>query len=135
MRRLRKQSNGETTEVDMTPMLDIVFIMLIFFIVTTTFVKEDGIEFVRPQATTIDPVEISKPILISINDVGDIRMNGRLIDIDAVQANVESARAANPKAAVVVKAHHASKSGTVVRAVDQAKLAGAGAVTVVKSES
>ena len=133
MRRLKKQLNGDTTEVDMTPMLDIVFIMLIFFIVTTTFVKEDGIELGRPEVSS--PTTAPKSILISISDLNDITLDGRLIDIDAVQANVETARAANPKSSVVIKAHQASKSGVVVRAVDQAKLAGAGSVMVVKSDS
>lgn len=133
MRKHRKQFDDET-EVDMTPMLDIVFIMLIFFIVTTSFVKEDGIEIGRPPANPPPdaPPNPQRPILISIDGNSDITMDGRLIDVDAIQPNVETARAKRPKASIVVMAHESARSGIVVRAVDQAKLAGAGQVTVVK---
>ncbi|MGX5172777.1 ExbD/TolR family protein [Aliikangiella sp. IMCC44653] len=133
MRRARKHYDDET-EVDMTPMLDIVFIMLIFFIVTTSFVKEDGIVLNRPPANPpVDqPPSPVRPILISINANSDVEMDGRLIDVEAIQPNVETARAARPKASVVVMAAESAKSGVVVRAVDQAKLAGSGPVTVVK---
>ncbi|MET1256316.1 ExbD/TolR family protein [Aliikangiella maris] len=133
MRRQRKQYDDDS-EVDMTPMLDIVFIMLIFFIVTTSFVKEDGIEIARPPANPPpdQPINPNRPILISINANSDVEMDGRLIDVDAIQPNIETARAKKPKAAVVVMADESAKSGVVVRAVDQAKLAGAGTVTVIK---
>ncbi len=133
MRRSRK-NNEDETEVDMTPMLDIVFIMLIFFIVTTSFVKEDGIVLNRPPANPPpdQPENPKRPILISINDNSDIEMDGRIIDVDAIQPNVETARAKRPKAQVVVMAGESAQSGLVVRAVDQAKLAGSGEVTVVK---
>ena len=133
MRRQRRHFDDET-EVDMTPMLDIVFIMLIFFIVTTSFVKEDGIEIGRPPANPPPdaPPNPTRPILISIDGNSDVTMDGRLIDVDAVQPNVETARAKRPKASVIVMADEAAKSGVVVRAVDQAALAGAGLVTVVK---
>jgi len=133
MRRQRKHFDDET-EVDMTPMLDIVFIMLIFFIVTTSFVKEDGIELGRPPANPPPdaPPNPMRPIMISIDGNSDITMDGRLIDVDAIQPNVETARAKRPKASIVVMADESAHSGVVVRAVDQAKLAGAGTVTVVK---
>lgn len=133
MRKQRKHFEDET-EVDMTPMLDIVFIMLIFFIVTTSFVKESGVVLDRPAANQPDtPADAkNRPILIAINENSEIRMKNRLIDVKAVRANVETARAQNPKALVIVQAHEASKTGVVVSAVDQARLAGAEKVTVVK---
>jgi len=133
MRRVKKQFEDET-EVDMTPMLDIVFIMLIFFIVTTSFVKESGIVLNRPTANppTDAPPNPTQPILIAINDSSEITMGGRLIDVNAVRANVETARSQKPKALVIVQAHESAKTGVVVSAVDQARLAGADKVTVIK---
>lgn len=133
MRRARKHFEDET-EVDMTPMLDIVFIMLIFFIVTTSFVKEDGIVLNRPAANPPQDQQEQKnrPILISISDSSEVTMEGRLVDVNAVRANVETARAKRPKALIIVQAHPAAKTGIVISAVDQAKLAGADKVTVVK---
>lgn len=133
MRKHRKNLDDET-EVDMTPMLDIVFIMLIFFIVTTSFVKEDGIDIGRPPLNPPPdaPPNPQRPILISIDGNSDVKMDGRLIDVAAIQPNVETARAKRPKASVVVMADESAKSGVVVSAVDQAKLAGAGGVMVVK---
>ena len=133
MRKQRKSFDDET-EVDMTPMLDIVFIMLIFFIVTTSFIKEDGIEIARPPANPPPdaPPNPQRPILIAIDNNSDITMDGRMIDVDAIQANVETARAKRPKAQIVVMASESAKSGIVIRAVDQSKLAGFESVTVVK---
>lgn len=131
--RFKRKANQQETEVDMTPMLDIVFIMLIFFIVTTSFVKESGIEIGRPSddPATTKP-QIIRPIIIEIDANNDIRIAGRFIDLESIQANVETARSSNPKAPVVVKAHETAASGLVVRAVDQSKLAGVAQVTVIK---
>jgi len=134
MRKHRKHFDDEA-EVDMTPMLDIVFIMLIFFIVTTSFVKEDGIVLNRPnknQQQPENPDPSKSPILVRITDTGDVYFGQRLIDLGSIRANVEAARAKKPNAAVVVEAHPDSESGKVVRAVDQAKLAGVEKVIVVK---
>ena len=134
MRKHRKHFDDET-EVDMTPMLDIVFIMLIFFIVTTSFVKEDGIVLNRPKPNDEPPPpSTSRPIIIAINDNSEIRMGGRLIDVNAVRANVETAKAKSPKSSVVVQAHEKAKTGIVVRSVDQARLAGVEQVMVFKDK-
>lgn len=133
MRKHRKHNEDET-EVDMTPMLDIVFIMLIFFIVTTSFVKEDAIVLNRPAANPPETPNESptRPILIEINDNSEVSIKGRLVDVKAIRANVETARAKSPKALVIVRAHESATAGVVVSAVDQARLAGAEKVTVVK---
>ncbi|MDH5433473.1 MAG: biopolymer transporter ExbD [Gammaproteobacteria bacterium] len=136
MRRARKHFDDET-EVDMTPMLDIVFIMLIFFIVTTSFVKEEAIVLNRPKPspdTDVVPPEHLRPIVIEIDDLSVVRMDRREVDVNAIRANVETARAKKPKAAVVVVAHEKAKAGVVVSAVDQAKMAGAEQILVDKKK-
>ncbi|MBV1910980.1 MAG: biopolymer transporter ExbD [Kangiellaceae bacterium] len=124
----------EDTEVDMTPMLDIVFIMLIFFIVTTSFVKEAGIEITRPNDNQSEaPPNPTSPILIKISDTGDVNIGGRLVDVGAVQANVETQRSKKPKAAVIVQVAESAATGILVSVVDQAKKAGVPQVTVTKA--
>ena len=122
----RKHKHGEEeAEIDMTPMLDVVFIMLIFFIVTTSFVKEIGIDVNRPTNTPPETKQESEVVLIEITDTGMVRMEGRTVDVRAVQANVERARAEKPDATVVVAADAASNAGILVQVIDQARLAGA----------
>jgi len=125
----------DETDVDMTPMLDIVFIMLIFFIVTTSFIKEAGIEITRPNDNQSEaPPNPTSPIVIRISDTGDVNIGGRLVDVGAVQANVETERSKKPKAAVIVSVAESAKTGILVSVVDQAKKAGAPQVTVTKAE-
>jgi len=135
MSRKHRHIIEDETEVDMTPMLDIVFIMLIFFIVTTSFIKEAGIEITRPNNNQSEaPPNPTSPIVIRINDTGDVSLGGRLIDVAAVQANVETARSKKPKAAVIVMVSESARTGILVRVVDQAKQAGVGQVTVTKMD-
>ena len=91
--RKHRRSMEDETEVDMTPMLDIVFIMLIFFIVTTSFIKESGIDITRPNNNESEaPPNPTSPILIRINDTGDVTLNGALIDVAQVEARVSANR-------------------------------------------
>ncbi len=107
--------------------------MLIFFIVTTSFIKESGIEILRPNDNQSEaPPNPTSPILIRISDTGDISLGGRLIDVAAVQANVETERSKKPKAAVIVSVAEKAQTGILVSVVDQAKKAGAPQVTVTK---
>ncbi|HEX7047560.1 MAG TPA: biopolymer transporter ExbD [Gammaproteobacteria bacterium] len=129
MRRKHRHSADEA-DIDMTPMLDIVFIMLIFFIVTTSFVKEIGIDVNRPTNAPPQTKQESQVVLIEVLENGTVRMDGRTIDVRAVQANVERARAEKPDATVVVAAHGASNAGILVRVIDQARLAGATNVSI-----
>ena len=119
----------EDNQIDLTPMLDVVFIMLIFFIVTSTFVKESGVDVSRPSAETA-VVTKSNSIHIGITDSNQIFMDKRLIDQRAVRANVERGLAENPGAAVVIVADSESKTDTLIRVMDQARLAGAENVSV-----
>ena len=125
----RHKPGGGEAEVDMTPMLDIVFIMLIFFIVTATFVNERGLDVTRPDSE--DPPETqSVTILVTIAESGTISMEGRVIDVRAVRANVERLIAENPDSGVVVQAHPQSESYLLVGVMDQARLAGAAGVSI-----
>lgn len=130
-RRISKQS--QDTEVDLTPMLDVVFILLIFFIVTATFIKEKGIEVLRP-----DPNEelnrSTVAIVISVDSNNDVWIEDRIIDERAVRANVERLRAENPESPVLIQADREADTGVVVRVMDQAQLAHAPSVSIATIE-
>jgi biopolymer transport protein ExbD len=123
MRRKFSFEEGEENDVDLTPMIDIVFIMLILFIVTASFVKEAGIEVNRPGAVTAERKEKAS-ILIAIAENGEIWIDKRSVDVRAVRANIERLRAENPQGAVVIQADKNSKNGLLVKVMDVARLAG-----------
>ena len=119
----------EEAAIDMTPMLDIVFIMLIFFIVTTSFVKEAGITVLKPTAVTTQ----KKPkanIFIGITDKGEIYMLKRKVEKDAVRAMIENMLLENPESSVVIQADMRGKSGVMVDVIDAAKKAGVQRISV-----
>ncbi len=122
MRRRRDRRKSES-EVNLTPMLDVVFIMLIFFIVTASFVKESGIEISRPGASTAVKKERGN-ILIAISANDQIWMNRRQVDPRALRANIERAHAENPQGAVVIQADKEAKTGLLVQVMDAARSAG-----------
>lgn len=122
-RRHLNLAEDEENEINMTPMLDIVFIMLIFFIVTTSFVKESGITVDQPTAETAQRQESSN-ILIGINPAGEVWIDKRSVDVRAVRAQVERLRAENPDAAVIIQADQKAPSGLLVRVMDQVRAAG-----------
>ncbi|MDX2225197.1 MAG: biopolymer transporter ExbD [Rhodospirillaceae bacterium] len=132
MARKRHQTTDGEAEIDMTPMLDVTFIMLIFFIVTATFVKESGLDVSSSQAD--QPLQQQKSdkvsIVIDINQSGAIVMEGREVDIRSVRPNVERLLAQNPEASVIIRAHPKSQSQVFVGAMDQARLAGAANVSI-----
>ena len=132
--RRRVNLDEEEADINMTPMLDIVFIMLIFFIVTTSFVKETGIEVNRPDAQTAVRNERGN-ILIAITESGDIWMDKRKIDVRAVRANVERMLAERPEGAVIVQADKFSQAGVMVTVMDQVRLAGVKNVSIAASKS
>ena len=119
----------EETEINITPMLDVVFIMLIFFIVTTSFIKETGIDPNRPEAETA----LQQPrgnILIAINEVGDIWMNKGKIEMVQVRQLVEQAKAESPESSVVIIADEKSATGVLIDLMDQIRLGGITNVSV-----
>ncbi len=122
MRRARRREQEES-EVNLTPMLDVVFIMLIFFIVTASFVKEAGIDVTRPPAATAERKERGN-ILIAITENDQIWMDRRQVDPRALRANIERLHAENPQGSVVIQADKNSKNGLLVMVMDAARLAG-----------
>ncbi len=111
------------SEINLTPMLDVVFIMLIFFIVTASFVKETGIDVNKPDARTPD-VQEDGNILIAITENNEIWIDRRLIDPRAVRANIERLHAENPNGAVVILADKHSYNDSLVQVMDAARQAG-----------
>jgi len=110
-------------EINLTPMLDVVFIMLIFFIVTASFIKESGIDVNKPEAVTPRPVE-DVNILVAIDENSDIWIAGRMIDPRAVRANIERLHSENPEGSVVIQADEHSFNNTLVQVMDGARQAG-----------
>ena len=132
---MRKRISQEMDEasVDITPMLDVVFIMLIFFIVTTSFVKEAGIEINRPSAATSESQD-SASIFVAISERGEIWIDNRRVDVSSVRANVERLRAESPEGTVVIQADKFSQTGILVEVVDQVRAAGVENVFVASEE-
>ncbi len=119
----RHSSEAEQSEIDMTPMLDIVFIMLIFFIVTASFVKEAGVEVSRPDAQTAVKQDKAN-ILIAVTEKGEVWLQRRQIDPRAVRANVERLRAENPEGSVVIQADRNARVGLTTQVIDAVREAG-----------
>lgn len=127
----KKRRSAEEAEINMTPMLDIIFIMLIFFIVTTSFAKEFGLDTNRTSEMPVTTEKLSETIFVRIDDDGQIYIGNRATDIRLVRANIESNLAQTPDAAVVVAAGRNSDAGLLVRVIDQARVAGATRVSMV----
>ena len=123
----------EEATIDMTPMLDVVFIMLIFFIVTASFVKEAGIDVNRPEAATAVKKDRAN-ILIAITDKGEIWINKRRIDVRAVQANIERLHAENPQGTVVIQADKKATTDTLIKVMDASRAAGVYDVSIAAQE-
>jgi biopolymer transport protein ExbD len=122
---LGKRRAEEQSDIDLTPMLDVVFIMLIFFIVTASFVKESGIDVNRPPTTDQPPPDSeNKNIVFKVTKTGDILLEGRRIDVRSVRANVERIHAENPSAKVIINADPKAKTHLFVEISDQAREAG-----------
>ena len=119
----------EETEINITPMLDIVFIMLIFFIVTTSFIKETGIDPQRPEAETAYKQERGN-ILIAINSVGDVWMNKRKVELGQVRQMVEQAKNESPESSVVIIADEKASTGVLIDLMDQIRLGGVSNISV-----
>ncbi len=128
------QEQDEKEEIDMTPMLDVVFILLIFFIVTASFVKEAGIDVNRPEAATAVKKERAN-ILVAISDKGDIWINKRKVDIRSVQADIERLKAENPQGTVVIQADKKSTTDTLIKVMDSARAAGVYDVSIAAQEA
>jgi len=120
--------DGGETAIDMSPLMDCVFILLIFFIVTTTFVEETGVEVDKPQAASASRLEKTS-ILIALTSAGEVVYGGREIGISGVQPLVRR-MLRQEDVPVIIQADQASQSGLLVRIIDEAKLAGATKVSL-----
>lgn len=130
----RLQSDEEESAIDLTPMLDVVFIMLIFFIVTASFVKEAGIDVNKPDAQTAVKKERAN-ILVAIDARNQIWINKRQVDPRAVRANIERLHAENPQGTVVIQADRESKNERLVQVMDAAREAGIYNVAIAANET
>ena len=119
---IQAAAEEEESEINLTPMLDVVFIMLIFFIVTASFIKEAGIDVNRPDAQTRE-VQENANILVAISEANEIWIDRRRIDPRAVRAVLERLHAENPEGAVVIQADKKAYTETVVLVMDSARLA------------
>tara|TARA_X000001036_G_scaffold31457_1_gene25833 strand:- start:60 stop:491 length:432 start_codon:yes stop_codon:yes gene_type:complete len=124
VKKRQRASNDEEGEIDLTPMLDVVFIMLIFFIVTATFVKEIGIDVNSPDKNQNIQDADKKSIVVKISSRDRIEIRGRSVDIRSVRANIERLHAESPEAPVVVQPHPESTTEVMIQVMDYARQAG-----------
>ena len=120
-RKLRQQA--ETASINMTPLIDMVFILLIFFLVTASFTKESGISVDRPTAQTATRQERAS-LIIAVTQTGAIWLDQQQIELRSVRAHVERLHAQNPEGTVIILADQAALTGTTVAVLDQVRLAG-----------
>ena len=132
MRKKRVQEVDDDIDLNITPMLDIVFIILIFFVVSTSFVKESGVDVSRPSASTAERKERGN-IMIGITADNAVWIDRRQVDIRAVRANIERLHAENPEGAVVIQADRDARTGVLVQVLDQSRLAGVDDVAIAAS--
>lgn len=128
----RRRRENEGGEIELTPMIDVVFIMLIFFIVTTSFVRETGIDVNRPSAATAEKKSKGN-ILVAIRPNGDIWIDKRQIDIRAVKANIQRLAAKSPQSSVIIQSDADAKTGILVRVMGQIRLAGVQNISIAAS--
>ena len=124
MKRLGKALNEEDTDIDITPMLDVVFIMLIFFIVTASFVKESGIGLNNPPENPNPPdIDAPKPIIVEVTELSEIKIQNLVVSARAVKANITRLKAERPESSVIVKVNPKAKTKSVMEAVDGVRAA------------
>jgi len=130
----RRRHIDDEAEINITPMLDIVFIMLIFFIVTTSFVKEKGLEVSRPSNAPPKEIKQDKgPIVVKIDSASLISLKGRILETGAVEANLEREKAEKPDSTLIIAAHPEADTDALVLILDAAKAVGIEAVSVATS--
>lgn len=130
----RRRHIDDEAEINITPMLDIVFIMLIFFIVTTSFVKEKGLEVSRPSNAPPKEIKQDKgPIVVKIDSASLISLKGRILETGAVEANLEREKAEKPDSTLIIAAHPEADTDALVTILDAAKAVGIEAVSVATS--
>ena len=129
----RASRPSDEAHVDLTPMLDVVFILLIFFIVTSTFLQEEALGAEPPPPQTNAPSNPAPAIIVYIDETDQIRVNRKLTDISAVRGGMERARAENPESALIIQAHPLARTGTIIEVRDIAYDAQMERVNIVRS--
>ena len=124
MRKRNRQSDADAAQIDLTPMLDVVFIMLIFFIVVASFLKEAGVEMNRPDANQNPPETDATSILVTVTGDDQIWMENRLVDIQSVRAVIAQKLASDPEQSFTVITNAGATAGTVISIADAAREAG-----------
>ncbi len=124
MRKKKRDGDADEAQIDLTPMLDVVFIMLIFFIVVASFLKEAGIEMNRPDSSQAPPDDDASSIVVTITGDDQIWMENRRIDIRAVRANIARLLAGDPEQSFTVKTEPGASAGTLLEVGDAAREAG-----------
>ena len=122
------RGDPETTDINISPLIDMVFILLIFFIVTTVFVEETGVDVRRPEAASATDLE-RQSILIAITAAGDVFYGGEEIGVGGVRPAVRRLLQEDPMP-VILQVDENAAAGTVVRVIDQAKLGGAESISI-----
>jgi biopolymer transport protein ExbD len=127
--RYSRQRRTKAVEINMAPLIDMIFILLIFFLVTTSFVKESGVEVNRPSAQTAETKEKAN-LMLGITDAGRIFVEGKSIDIRSLRSYMERYLMETPKGSVVIVADKSSQTGTLIQALDACRLAGVKNISV-----
>lgn len=133
MMRLHTREEGGAAAINLTPLIDMVFILLIFFAVNSTFVKFPGVDVEQPVAKTAT-VQQASTILIAITATGEVWVDKKKVDVRRLRGLVEQMLVESPDASVVVLSDEDSRTGVVVEVIDQARLAGAGKVALAAAE-
>lgn len=125
----RNRKTRRTPDISMAPLIDMVFILLIFFLVTTSFTKETGVEVTKPVAATAEVIE-QPDVLIAVTQAGTIHMEGRQVGLAVLRSLVRQSLEKRPTANVIIIADENSRTGLVVNVMDECKLAGAKKVSL-----
>jgi biopolymer transport protein ExbD len=133
MPRSKRVAQTDDSDVNVTPLLDIVFIMLIFFIVTATFIKEPGVEVTRPEALTAEEQRLVS-ILIAIDADNSIWINRDEVPLEGVRSRLERLRRENPRGSAVIQADGSADTEYLVRVLEQIRAAGVDEVVAVSTK-
>lgn len=127
------QNVEEDIEINMTPMLDVVFILLIFFIVTTSFIRESGVSIDRPQAKTSSTLP-QQAITVAITAQNKVWIDQRQVEPQSIRRNIERLLSESPESTIILQADQHAQTGLLIQALDQCKLAGAKNIAVATSQ-
>jgi biopolymer transport protein ExbD len=128
-----QQNTDDDIEINMTPMLDVVFILLIFFIVTTSFIREAGVNIDRPEANTSSTLP-QQAITVAITAHNKVWIDQRQIEPQSIRRNIERLLSESPESTIIIQADKFAQTGLLIEALDQCKLAGARNIAVATTQ-